>query len=72
MNTKTAYLYDSETKQYIDTIPCFEDPIRENLFSLPANSTFTKPLKNKEKNIQVFEDEKWVYIENHVGEIYYS
>ena len=70
-----AYKYNEETKEYIGVVSCQLDPINtkktgENVYLLPANSTFEEPTET-EGYANVFEDGEWVQYEDHRGESYW-
>jgi len=64
-----AYSYDQHTKEYLGEYPCQPDP-EEGGFLIPGNATDIKPEQPKEGHVMVFEDEKWVEVEDHRGEVW--
>lgn len=63
-----AYKYSIETKKYIGEVNCQKDPIAsqragEDVWLLPANSTFDEPLAEKEGFDVVWNGSAWEYRE---------
>lgn len=63
-----AYKYSIETKKYIGEVNCQKDPIAsqragEDVWLLPANSTFDEPLAEKEGFDVVWNGTAWEYRE---------
>ena len=60
-----AYMYDEHTKEYIGEVDAQIDPLEtelkeEEVYLLPANSTFEEPMEEQEGFKIVFDGEKWV------------
>lgn len=65
-----TYRFDEKTKEYLVSEQAFLDPLESQLadkeiYLLPANSTFTKPLDPKEGYAVVWENNEWIYKEDH-------
>lgn len=65
-----TYRYDVNTKEFLFSEEAFLDPIEtkqhgKKIYLLPANSTFTTPLPNKEGYAVCWNGEAWEYIEDH-------
>ena len=65
-----TYRFDENTKEYLLSEEGFLDPLEteiqgKEVYLLPANSTFTKPLDPKEGYAVVWENNKWIYKEDH-------
>lgn len=63
-----AYGYDNFTKIYLGEVNCQKDPVAsqrkgEEVWLLPANSTFEEPLAEKEGFDVVWNNDKWEYCE---------
>lgn len=63
-----AYKYDKESKIYVGEVNCQKDPIAsqkagEDIWLLPANSTFDKPLDPKDGFNVVWNGGTWEYQE---------
>lgn len=64
-----AYLYDEITKEFISEVNAQIDPLEselreeEEVYLLPANASFTQPLKEKEGFKVIFNGDEWVYEE---------
>ena len=68
------YTYDDETKEFLFSGEAELDPLEtenqgENIYLLPANSTFDEPLKPKEGFAVVYND-GWEYISDYRGKKY--
>ena len=68
------YTYDDETKEFLFSGEAELDPVEtenqgENIYLLPANSTFDEPLKPKEGFAVVYND-GWEYISDYRGKKY--
>lgn len=73
MNTKIAYRYADDTKEFMGETFSYEDPEEEGRFPLPANSTFTPPPQTTGNNVIVLdENDNWFETEDHRGKILYS
>ena len=65
-----TYRFDEKTKEYLLSEQAFLDPLEsqiqnKEIYLLPANSTFTKPLDPKEGYAVVWENNEWIYKEDH-------
>lgn len=65
-----TYRFDEKTKEYLLSEQAFLDPLEsqiqnKEIYLLPANSTFTKPLNPKEGYAVVWENNEWIYKEDH-------
>lgn len=63
-----AYKYDSENKRYVGEVNCQLDPMAtkrtgEDMYLLPANSTYEIPLEAKEGFYVVWNGSAWEYQE---------
>ena len=63
-----AYRYNKETKKYEGEVNCQKDPIAtrragEDVWLLPANSTFVEPLETKDGYDVVWNGTAWEYKE---------
>lgn len=68
------YTYDEQTKEFLFSGECEIDTLEtkrqgENVYLLPANSTFEEPLKSKEGFAIVYND-GWKYIVDYRGKKY--
>lgn len=71
-----VYRYDETTKEYIGFEEALLDPLEtalkgENVYLLPANSTFTAPSAEKEGYARVWNGENWQEVEDHLGTKYW-
>lgn len=67
-----VYHYDEETKEFLYEEEASIDPLEtglkgENVYLLPANATFEKPLEKQDYKAVVFNGETWEYIEDYRG-----
>lgn len=58
-------MYDEHTKEYIGEVEAQIDPLEselkeEEIYLLPANSTFDEPIEEQEGFKIVFDGEKWI------------
>lgn len=65
-----TYRFDEKTKEYLLSEQAFLDPLEsqiqnKEIYLLPANSTFAKPLDPKEGYVVVWENNEWIYKEDH-------
>lgn len=63
-----VYIYDKKTKKFLYTEEALIDPLetelkQENVYLLPANATFKKPLEEKEGFNVIFSNNEWIYEE---------
>ena len=71
-----AYSYSITTHEYLETVPCFPDPVRSRLegrevYLLPANSTFTEPPAKRTGYIAVWNGSERIETEDHRGVQYW-
>lgn len=64
------YRFNSDTKEYISSEEAFLDPMEtkqhgKEVYLLPADSTFTTPLPNKEGYAVCWNGDTWEYVEDH-------
>ena len=67
-----AYMYSTTTHEFIETVPCFPDPVRSRIegrgvYLLPANATFTAPPAKRTGYIAVWNGPGWIETEDHRG-----
>ena len=65
-----TYKFDDDTKEYLCAEEAFLDPLEteqqgKEIYLLPADSTFTEPLKAKEGYAVCWTGKAWEYIEDH-------
>lgn len=65
-----TYKYNVDTKEYLYTEEAFLDPLEteqqgQQIWLLPADSTFTEPLEQKEGYAVCWNGKAWEYIEDH-------
>ena len=70
MQTPILYYYDQDGF-FMESKPALRDPL-DTQWMIPFNATETKPSKDKKGFVQQFIDDQWSFIENHIGETYYS
>lgn len=71
-----AYMYSTTTHEFIETVPCFPDPVRSRkegreVYLLPANATFTEPPAKRTGYIAVWNGSGWAEVEDHRGAQYW-
>ena len=71
-----AYMYSTTTHEYLETVPCFPDPVRSRMegrevYLLPANATFTEPPAKRTGYIAVWNGSEWIETEDHRGVQYW-
>lgn len=71
-----AYMYSATTHEFIETVPCFPDPVRSRkegreVYLLPANATFTAPPAKRTGYIAVWNGSGWIETEDHRGSQYW-
>lgn len=71
-----AYIYSTTTHEFIETVPCFPDPVRSRLegrevYLLPANATFTAPPAKRTGYTAVWNGAGWTETEDHRGVQYW-
>lgn len=67
-----VYFYDEETKEFLRSEEAFIDPLEtqikgENIYLLPANATFEKPLDKEDGKAIVFDGSTWKLIVDNRG-----
>lgn len=67
-----VYHYDEETKEFLYEEEAFIDPLEtelkgENVYLLPANATFEKPLEKEEGKAVVFDGDTWQLVDDNRG-----
>ena len=67
-----VYVYDEETKEFSYYEEAFLDPLeselkQENVYILPANATFEKPLNKVDGKAVVFDGLTWTLIDDNRG-----
>lgn len=67
-----AYSYSITTHEYLETVPCFPDPVRSRMegrevYLLPANATFTAPPAKRTGYAAVWNGSGWAEVEDHRG-----
>lgn len=72
MQIRTAYSYNSMTKEYSGETFARESPREPGVFHLPAHATETPPPKVGVNEIAVFDGGQWVLKPDYRGHIYYS
>ena len=70
------YTYDEKTKEFTGTQNGFIDPLEtkkrgKNVYLLPANATYQKPLETKENQAVIFNGSDWEIIADYRGKTYY-
>lgn len=68
-----VYHYNEETKEFLYEEEASIDPLEtglkgENVYLLPANATFEKPLEKQDYKAVVFNGSEWEYIEDYRGQ----
>ena len=68
-----VYYYDEETKGFLCSEEAHLDPLEtklkgEDVYLLPANATFKKPIEEKEGFKRLFDGERWLLEEIEVEE----
>ena len=71
-----AYSYSITTHEYLETVPCFPDPVRSRMegrevYLLPANATFTEPPAKRAGYTAVWDGSGWIETEDHRGVQYW-
>ena len=71
-----AYMYSTTTHEFIETVPCYPDPVRSRIegrevYLLPANATFTEPPAKRTGYIAVWNGSGWTEVEDHRGAQYW-
>lgn len=70
------YCYDEKTKEYTGTQKGFIDPLEtkkqgKNVYLLPRNATYKKPLEVKENQAVIFNGSEWEIIADYRNKTYY-
>ena len=70
------YTYDEKTKEFTGTQNAFIDPLEskkrgKNVYLLPRNATYEKPLETKENQAVIFNGSKWEIIADYRNKTYY-
>jgi hypothetical protein len=59
---KTAYSYDPDTMEYTGEVLARKSPLEDEVWLLPAHSTFTAPVLEEGKvNVWDAKDQAWIY-----------
>lgn len=66
-----AYNYDPVTKIFLGTTPCQKSPLEEDVYLLPANSTFDAPPELSENEVAVFNNGGWEVVYDYRGKKIY-
>lgn len=67
-----VYVYNEETKEFLYSEEAFLDPLeselkQENVYILPANATFEKPLDKVDGKAVVFDGSTWTLVDDNRG-----
>lgn len=67
-----AYMYSITTHEFLESVPCFPDPIRSRMegrevYLLPANATFTEPPAKRTGYTAIWNGSGWIETEDHRG-----
>ena len=67
-----VYIYDEETKEFLREEDAFLDPLEtqlkgEDVYLLPANATFEKPLDKEDGKAIVFDGSTWKLVDDNRG-----
>lgn len=71
-----AYMYSTTTHEFIETVPCYPDPVRSRMegrevYLLPANATFTAPPAKRPGYTAIWNGSGWIETEDHRGVQYW-
>ena len=71
-----AYMYSITTHEFLESVPCFPDPVRSRMegrevYLLPANATFTKPPAKRTGYTAIWNGSGWAEIEDYRGVQYW-
>ena len=71
-----AYMYSITTHEFLESVPCFPDPIRSRMegrevYLLPANATFTEPPAKRTGYTAIWNGSGWAEIEDYRGVQYW-
>lgn len=71
-----AYMYSPTTHEFLETVPCFPDPVRSRMegrevYLLPANATFTAPPAKRTGYTAIWNGTGWIETEDHRGVQYW-
>ncbi len=67
-----VYIYDEETKEFLREEEAFIDPLEtqlkgEDVYLLPANATFEKPLDKEDGKAVIFDGSAWKLVDDNRG-----
>ena len=70
------YTYDEKTKEYTGTQNGFIDPLEtkkqgKNVYLVPPNATYKKPLKTKKNQAVIFNGSEWEIVADYRNKTYY-
>ena len=70
------YTYDEDTKEFTGTQNAFIDPLEtkkrgKNVYLLPRNATYQKPLETKENQAVIFNGSEWEIVADYRNKTYY-
>ena len=70
------YTYDEKTKEFTGTQNGFIDPLEtkkrgKNVYLLPRNATYIKPLETKENQAVIFNGSEWEIVADYRNKTYY-
>ena len=71
-----AYMYSITTHEFLESVPCFPDPIRSRMegrevYLLPANATFTEPPAKRTGYTAIWNGSGWAEVEDYRGVRYW-
>ena len=71
-----AYMYSITTHEFLESVPCFPDPIRSRMegrevYLLPANATFTEPPAKRTGYTAIWNGSGWAEVEDYRGVQYW-
>lgn len=71
-----AYMYSTTTHEFLESVPCFPDPVRSRMEGrevhlLPANATFTEPPAKRTGYAAIWNGSGWIETEDHRGVQYW-
>ena len=68
------YNYNKITKEYLYESIAIKDPLEDNRYLIPADSTTIKPLTNKDGKVVVYDEDdfKWKYEDDNRGKLSYN
>ena len=62
MTYKTAYSYN-ENKEFVGECKAWQSPLEKDVYHLPADATYKKPLEQKEDHKVIWNGKSWEYQE---------